>query len=42
MTDFMQMKYENPEMKHSEIASKLSYSTKTLQSTLRQKTAFTL
>ena len=31
MADFMRVKYENPKMKQSEIASQLGYSTSTLQ-----------
>ena len=31
MADFMQMKYENPKIKQSEIANQLGYSTSTLQ-----------
>ena len=31
MANFMRMKYENPKMKHSEIATQLSYSTNTLK-----------
>ena len=29
--DFMRIKYENPKLKHSEIANQLGYSTSTLQ-----------
>ena len=31
MADFMQVKYENPKMKQSEIVNQLGYSTSTLQ-----------
>ena len=31
MADFMQVKYKNPQMKQSEIANQLDYSTSTLQ-----------
>ena len=31
MADFMQVKYENPKMKQSEVANQLGYSTSTLQ-----------
>ena len=33
VADFMRLKYENPELKQSEIANQLSYSTSTLQKT---------
>ena len=31
MADFMPIKYENPKLKHSQIANQLSYSSSTLQ-----------